>query len=234
MIIYQYKKYWDVGMRKEIRYSINYVDYKRILTLLKITMAKDKNAKEDGTYKIKTIYFDNYNKEIAIKKKLDINDVRKYRIRMYNDDDKNIFLERKTNVNGYILKKKEGIKKETVQNIIKGDIKELLEEEANLKTELYLNMNLKQIRPIFILQYERTAFTDEISKTRITIDKNIQSTTNCSKYFEDIEGPYNDKYILEIKYETYIPDYIKSIMTSINGKQVTKSKFRNVTRKWGI
>lgn len=220
-------------MRKEIRYSIDYMEYQNIMQLLKIAMAKDRNAKEDGTYKIKTMYFDNYHKEIAINKKHDINDVKKYRIRMYNNDDTNIFLERKTNENGYIKKKKVSIEKETVCNIIEGNIKGLLEEEPNLKTELYLNMNLKQLRPSFVLEYERIAFTDDVSKTRITIDRNVKSTINCYNFFEDIEEPHNNKIILEIKYESYLPDYIKKIITSIEGKQIEKSKFRKETIKWG-
>ena len=73
-------------MRKEIRYSINYAEYQNIMNLLKIVMAKDRNAKQDGTYKIKTMYFDNYHKEVQINKKNDINLVHKYRLRMYNND----------------------------------------------------------------------------------------------------------------------------------------------------
>ena len=57
------KKYNYVGckkMRKEIKYVIDYSEYKQIQQILEICMKKDINANEKGTYKIKTIYFDNY------------------------------------------------------------------------------------------------------------------------------------------------------------------------------
>lgn len=218
-------------MRREIRYSINYMEYQKIMQLLKKVMAKDKNAKTDGTYKIKTMYLDNYYGEVRTAKKQDINSVKKYRVRMYNDNIESIYLERKTNENGYILKKKIPIDKKTVENIIVGDIKDLLEEELSLKSELYLAMNLKQLRPSFVLQYERIAFTDDVSRARITIDKNIQSTTNCYKFFENIEGTHNENMILEVKYETYLPNYIRDIIKTIESKQISSSKFRNETQK---
>ena len=56
-------------MRKEIKYVIDYSEYKQIQQILEICMKKDINANEKGTYKIKTIYFDNYLQEIQKNKR---------------------------------------------------------------------------------------------------------------------------------------------------------------------
>ena len=209
-------------MRKEIKYAIDRIEYSQIQQILNVIMKKDKNSKEIGTYKVRTIYFDNYIHEMQNDKKNDINAVRKYRIRMYNNEDEKIFLERKTNENDFIKKVKHQIKKEDVRNILQGKYKDILDENETLKMEFYLNINLKQIRPVLLVEYEREAFVDEISKVRITIDKNIKSTTNCNKFFDKIEEREGNKYILEIKYEKYLPDYINNIVKNIKGKKIEK------------
>lgn len=218
-------------MRKEIKYEINYEQYKNIQQILKIVIKKDKNSNENAEYSVKTMYFDNYRHEIENDKKNDINAIKKYRIRMYNNNETDIFLERKTNENGYILKEKEKIKKEDVENILNGDYKNILDENSNLKTELYLKMNLKQFRPVLVIQYDRIAYLDEISKARITLDRNIKSTINCNKFFEEIESTTDGKYILEVKYEKFLPKYMKEIITDIKNKRIESSKFINELEK---
>lgn len=219
-------------MRKEIKYQINYREYRYILRLLEIITKKDKNSNEHGEYKIRTMYFDNYKHEIQNNKKNDINSIDKYRIRMYNNQDEKVFLERKTNENGYIKKEKENINKQYVVDILNGNYENLIEENSKLKTELYLKINLKQFRPIIIIEYKRKAFIDELSKVRITLDKGIKSTTNCNKFFEEIETlPSKNVYILEIKYEKYLPEYIKNIIINIEDKKMSKSKFSSELKK---
>lgn len=225
-------------MRKEIKYEIDYSEYRRIQLILETCMKKDLNAGQRGIYKIKTIYFDNYLQEVQKNKKDDINSVNKYRIRMYNDNEKSIFLERKTNENGYILKVKEPITKEDAINMIEGRYREILEDKPSLKTEIYINIILKQLRPVLLIEYERMAFVDDISGVRVTIDSKIRSTTDCNNFFGKIETKNSNKYILEIKYNKYLPDYIKKIVINIKRKRKGKSKFireiENHTSRGGI
>lgn len=212
-------------MRKEIKYVIDYSEYKQIQQILEICMKKDINANEKGTYKIKTIYFDNYLQEIQKNKKDDINSVDKYRIRMYDNKETSIYLEKKTNENGYTKKIKEQINKNDVINILEGRYSEILEEKPTLKTKMYLNIILKRLRPVLLIEYERMAFVDDLSGIRTTIDKEIKSTIDCNSFFKNIEGTSNNKYILEVKYNKYLPDYIKNIVINIKRKRRGKSKF---------
>lgn len=221
-------------MRKEIKYTINYSEYKYIQLILGSIMQRDKNSKQNGEYEVKTIYFDNYKHDIENSKKEDINSVNKYRIRMYNNKEESIFLERKTNENGFIKKEKIPINKNDVINILNGNYKEIYDEKKTLKMDMYLNLILKHMRPAIIISYKRVAYTDEISKTRITIDRDLRSTTNCGNFFKEIPSRYNSSYILEIKYETYLPDYIKDIISAINKKIPTKSKFMKEIEKYNF
>ena len=106
-------------MRKELKYEISYNEYRNIQQILDIILKKDKHSSSNGEYNIRTIYFDNHLHEIENNKINDINAVKKYRIRMYNNDEDAIFLERKSNENEYIEKIKQKITKQDVVNILK-------------------------------------------------------------------------------------------------------------------
>ena len=221
-------------MRRELKYEISYQEYQNIMRVLDRVLKRDKHSNEDGEYQIKTIYFDNHLHEIENDKKNDINSVKKYRIRMYNNNENSIFLERKSNENIYKQKVKQKIKKQDVINILNGDYKEILEAEESLKTELYFKLLLKQYRPTIIIEYTRTAYRDEASKVGITIDKNIKSTKDCKKFFEDVQAEESKKYILEVKYDKEIPQYIKNIIMSLENKKVAKAKFITQIKKFNI
>lgn len=115
---------------------------------------------------------------------------------------------------------------------LSGNYKEILEEKSSLRTELYLNLLLKQLRPAIIIEYTRIAFRDKLSNTSITLDRDIKSIKNCNKFFSKIDSAPNKKYILEIKYDNYVPEYIKNIVISIDSKKVTRAKFVSQISKY--
>lgn len=109
-------------MRKELKYEISYQEWNNIKSVLDRVLKQDKHSNENGEYNIRSVYFDNHFHEIENAKLNHLNSVKKYRIRMYNDDENVIFLERKSNENGYIQKVKQRITKEDVVNILRGKL----------------------------------------------------------------------------------------------------------------
>ena len=72
--------------RHELKYMISYPEYEAMRSLLRIIMKSDPHASSDGTYHIRSIYFDNYDDK-ALREKIDGSGKReKFRIRYYNDD----------------------------------------------------------------------------------------------------------------------------------------------------
>ena len=89
--------------RHEIKHYINYSDVLQIRARLPFVAHPDKNAKEENSYRVKSLYFDNYNDK-ALKEKIDgINGREKFRLRLYNDDPSFIRLEKKRKNNKQIV-----------------------------------------------------------------------------------------------------------------------------------
>ncbi|HOZ12718.1 MAG TPA: VTC domain-containing protein, partial [Thermotogota bacterium] len=83
----------NLAYRHEYKFVINLSDTIEMKKRLACCMEKDPHALSDGSYFVKSLYFDNlYDK--ALKEKIDgVNPREKFRIRVYNNDDSFIRLE---------------------------------------------------------------------------------------------------------------------------------------------
>ena len=86
--------------RHELKYAISYADYRAMRERLKAVMKTDPHTDGEGTYSIRSIYFDNSDDK-ALREKIDgIGKREKFRIRYYNRDTSLIHLEKKSKWNG--------------------------------------------------------------------------------------------------------------------------------------
>ena len=212
-------------MRREKKYKLTRTEYIDILEKLKGIMQPDENSNEQQFYTIKTIYLDNiYNK--ILNENIDGKRYReKFRIRMYNNDIENIFLEKKINNNGVVSKERERISKEEVNKIIKGDLS-LLNLDTNLKKELYIAMKTILLKPVIIIEYDRYAFVDKTFGIRITLDSNLYKSKNVNEFFEIVSKRANE-YILEVKYKEVIPKKIADCL-KLKLPSTSISKYKNM------
>jgi len=90
--------------RHELKHYINYADVLQLRTRLPYVAGLDKNAVQENGYRVKSLYFDNYNDK-ALKEKIDgISEREKFRLRLYNNDTSFIRLEKKSKKNGICFK----------------------------------------------------------------------------------------------------------------------------------
>ena len=81
--------------RHELKFAIPYPEYAAMRARLRLIMKSDPHVSENGTYQIRSIYFDNSDDK-ALREKIDgIGKREKFRIRYYNDDFSFIVLEKK-------------------------------------------------------------------------------------------------------------------------------------------
>ena len=105
--------------RHECKYIIDEWQKEVLVSRLNQVMVLDSNASSQGTYVIRSLYFDDYNNSLYFEN-LDGVDVRsKYRIRYYGNDTEYIRLEKKSKCHG--MTKKESCiitEKETLELIL--------------------------------------------------------------------------------------------------------------------
>ena len=83
------------GWRKEYKFTVSNAERILIVSKLKYVIKTDAYAKDDGTYLVRTLYFDDTD-NTSLRDKTAGNPIRsKFRIRYYNNDDSFIRLEKK-------------------------------------------------------------------------------------------------------------------------------------------
>ena len=208
--------------RYEKKYLITNIQMEILKNTLSAALYLDSNIKNpDGSYFIRSLYFDDY-KDTSYFQVLDgISKREKYRIRYYDLDPSYITLEKKSKQNNLGKKDKDKLTKEMVMKFINNEEiesnKPVVEElQSKIKTDLY--------KPVIIIDYERRAFTYPANDVRITLDYNISSSYEISKFFEkninSIPLLEKNTAILEVKYNDFLPDFIKHLI-NINNLEIT-------------
>ncbi len=210
--------------REEIKYSLTDNDFNIINYNLKTFLKKDSYCKNDY-YTISSIYFDDYNKTSYYQVKNGISERWKYRIRFYDYDDSYIRLEKKYKINGLTNKKSVRITKETLSSILDNSIKFDKNFEP-LLNEFILKMKTDLLRPIILIEYDRIPYVYKLGNVRITLDFNIRYTNKFNDIFnKDKRVYYLVNKILEVKYNEFMPDYIKNKIELKHLEQISFSKF---------
>ena len=215
--------------RHELKFKISNSAAEVLKQKLSLILGKDKNAYyEDGSYLIKSLYFDDRDSSSYYEKMDGVLYRKKYRIRMYNDVDTFIRLEKKMKHNNFTAKEQMLISKDIYSKILNGKIDEI-ENPDGLLLEFITNYKNKGLVPSIVVEYHRTAFTYPISDVRITFDSNIQSSlynydlfnTSYPRYIVDEPG----KQVLEVKFNEILPLHIANILNDIPACREAVSKF---------
>lgn len=216
--------------RHEYKHRINLSDIIQLKTRLGWVTEHDSHSGEDGTYNVKSLYFDNYMDKV-LKEKVDGVDLReKFRIRYYGTDTSYINLEKKSKINGLCQKQKARITAQECQRIIDGDIHFLIESENNLMRELYAKMQYQLLRPKSIVSYNRESFVYPAGNVRITIDSCIGGSSNIKEFLNpDLQFTrlYHDA-ILEVKWDEYLPQIIRDAVQMRSRRSSAFSKYAAV------
>ena len=192
---------------------------------LENVMQYDKHAK-NGMYRIRSLYFDDMF-DSFLEDNESGNDFReKYRIRTYNNEQQKIHLEIKAKELGYTAKMKEEVTLQECRDFIEDRQWTIKAGDGLVKKKLYSLMLLRRMHPVQIVEYDRIPFIEENGNVRVTFDKNIVGTSEINTFFDDIIPGIpllpTGQHILEVKYDEFLPDYIKQILNEVH---VTKTAF---------
>ncbi|MBQ6284813.1 MAG: polyphosphate polymerase domain-containing protein [Bacilli bacterium] len=215
--------------RHELKFKISNSAAEVLKQKLSLILDKDKFAYyKDGSYLIKSLYFDDRDSSSYYEKMDGVLYRKKYRIRMYNDDDSFIRLEKKMKHNNFTAKEQILISKDIYSKILNGKIDEISKPKG-LLLEFINDYKTKGLIPSIIVEYHRLAFTYPISEVRITFDSNVQSGLYNYDLFDkkyprfDVLEP--GMQVLEVKFNEVLPLHIANILNDIPSAREAVSKF---------
>ncbi|NEW61020.1 polyphosphate polymerase domain-containing protein [Sulfurovum sp. bin170] len=215
--------------RHEFKYYINYFEYESLRRRLGAVLKRDAYSNESGDYHIRSLYFDDVKNSALYEKQAGVLTREKFRIRAYNISDKVIKLEKKSRIGQFIHKESASLTREQFDMIIDNDIEFLRRSDNTLFNEFYFNMVAKRLKPDVIVDYVREAYISNLNNIRITFDKHLKSglmrTDMFNKDVPTIDVIEKPQFILEIKYDHFLPDYIRAILQLSSNQRYAISKF---------
>jgi hypothetical protein len=197
--------------RHEWKHEINASDLIALRQRLRAVAAPDPHA-INGTYFIRSLYFDN-GADKALREKLDgVSRREKFRIRCYNGDTSVIHLEKKSKIGGLGNKQSASLTVDQVQAIVDGRTDWMAEDPQPLVQELYVKMRTQGLRPRTIVDYTREPYLYPPGNVRVTFDYDIRTGLSSTDFLNVncVTIPAGDApIILEVKWDAYLPDIIR-------------------------
>ena len=215
--------------RTEHKYYLHIHDYASLHHRVSSLLMLDRHSTSSEGYNIRSLYFDSPHSHALQDKNNGVFKRDKYRIRAYNGSDSVISVERKSKFGDYVRKESARITRGEYDAILHGDYDCLIRKDEVLLNEFYAALASRNFRPSAIVDYWRAAYVYELGNVRITFDKKLSAGTNSYDLFdpnlvlkEAIEVP---RTILEVKFDSYLPDHIRRIVQPDNHIRSSISKY---------
>lgn len=214
--------------RFEKKYILNNLQVEQLKHRLSPIMKLDPILNGKSFYTIRSLYFDDYNNTCLKQVINGISERYKYRIRFYNFNTDYIVLEKKYKINNMTKKISSQITKEHVYDILNGN---LSIGDNKLLNELIIMIKTRGFKPVVIIDYDRIPYTYDAGCVRITFDYNLSCSYEFDKLFDRdiLKIPFLEKgnTILEVKYNDFIPDYIRFSLQLNELYRTSFSKYGN-------
>lgn len=214
--------------RNEWKYLIDTAQKELICKRLAPFLQLDKHAK-DGGYMIRSLYFDDYYHSAYEEKDAGVLQRKKYRIRIYNCEDKSIKLERKKKFGSYIYKEAASLTKEEVYKIINGDYEFLLHSDKPLCREFYVECMSNVMRPRTIVDYNREPWILDEGTVRITFDMDVRAAVGSFDIFDPtlptLPVLEPGKCVMEVKFTEFLPQVLREVLPDRASEFTAVSKY---------
>jgi len=215
--------------RNELKYYISNLEYHNLLSRLTHILKPDTHSIPSKGYFIRSLYFDSHDDECLYEKQSGDIFRAKYRMRIYDTKTNTVKFEIKNKANNQIFKETASITKDSAIKIIAGNYEELLTYNNPILNKIYKTFTTKHYTPKVIIDYTRDAFMFDFFNLRITIDKNLHSCNTDFDIFSDnlhtIPCILEGKQILEIKYDTVLPEFIHRALQIDSAERMAISKY---------
>ncbi len=183
----------------------------------------------NGQYCIRSMYFDNYSNRCYYENENGTDPREKFRIRIYNACDTRISLECKRKERDKTLKTSCLITKKQFDDILNGGNLNVFSETPEVLRKFIFLIKTELFKPSVIVEYDRTPFIYSVGNVRITLDMNIRTSNSFDEFFEENiptrQILQTGQHLLEIKYDEFLPSFIKEILQLNSLQRSTFSKY---------
>ncbi|MDE6924210.1 MAG: polyphosphate polymerase domain-containing protein [Acetatifactor sp.] len=219
----------EKNYRQEIKRLLSPAQRLLLEQRIRAVMPRDSHGGDDGSYTIRSIYFDTVTDRFYREKESGISHREKIRIRFYDWQHGLIRLERKEKRGNLIYKDSMTISKETADAMMRNDYSPLPDYCNPLGDQIYGLAHSDGLHPVVVVDYVRTAYVFPVGHVRITFDSLLQAGRPGIPVWAPDEGEcydvMGDDTILEIKFNQYLPDHIRQLLSSVSAPQMALSKY---------
>lgn len=221
--------------RVEDKYNCSLQTMYQLQKRLEGVLKTDHNENTQEGYQVISLYFDDLANSC-------LNAVRegserrlKYRIRIYNNALDRINLEVKEKRGSRILKRVRQITEQEMRMLMNG---QCITASASAQDPAFLfdlAMQTRGLRPKVIVAYERKAYVYAPGNVRITFDRNIRAGRQTMEFASgDIsyDPLYGQDAVLEIKYDTFLPGFVRQLLEDGSLLQTAYSKYRSCRERY--
>ena len=232
---------FDKKKQTKYRHELKYVCTAAQLALIQgrihHLIPMDSHVGESGMYTIRSLYFDDYYNKCYYENENGTDPREKFRIRIYNGNTEKISLELKKKERGKTLKLSCPLTEEQCRTLMCGEVLPNDKDYDPILQKLLMLMKTTLMKPKIIVEYDRVPYVYKLGNVRITLDKNISSSSQIETFLdkEIYKRPIMPAgwHVLEVKFDEFLPDYIKSALQLDSLKQTAFSKFY-LCRKYNV
>ncbi|MGE5703073.1 MAG: polyphosphate polymerase domain-containing protein [Clostridia bacterium] len=222
-------KFGKKRLRHELKYYIRFQDYEALRARLPMIMTLDTYSVDEEGYHIRSLYFDDAYDSSLHEKNYGVFKRRKYRIRIYNLQDRVIKLERKSKYDSYISKEASSLSRDEYDKILLGDVDFLLEREDELLRDFYFDIKNHLFRPRVITDYVREAYVMDLGNARVTFDKRLKTNVNSIDIFDEtlmtVHAIHQPMMVMEVKYDHFLPKNVSVLLQHMSNQRSAISKY---------
>ena len=217
--------------RNEWKYICSDWDLKLLESRLSGALEKDKHANEDGSYSVRSLYFDDYSDISAKQNAAALPERYKWRIRYYGGGtSKHIHLEFKRKHNGQGIKHSCKLTEQECAHLISGEVEKVFWSTGeDLLKQFCVAIMTRHFTPKAIIDYERIAFVEPTTNIRVTLDKNISVSNEFDKFLSGNYQKYpvqnDNNHVLEVKFDDILPSYLQNLINTYDRQQASFSKY---------
>lgn len=229
--------------RNELKFLCTEQDLYLIENKIRHICRPDIHTGTEGTYSVKSLYFDTYDDRCYFENQAGADNRRKYRIRIYNNQPDVIKLECKYSCHGKKAKESCNITGQQCEALTGSSYRGRTFQGASfagcsgmegkewgaqgLLQRFLLEKELEQLVPKVIVDYRRTPYVYAAGNVRITFDRTIRSSYRTDHFLVRDEMFRSilpeDVHILEVKYDEFIPAAIRELTAT--GRKLHRISF---------